>query len=174
MAKKPWFKFHRSAVNDLKLLRLDAEMRWLWLEMLCIANDETGFIDLRDAGAQARLGEKALRRKLDELVDAKLVDAVGDAYVVHNWTFRQKFDQTAAERMKRMRDRKRDGGVTQNTVTNTRNPLCVSVESVPLHPLEYDLGRIEEVRDSLEIDTQGQEQEDWQGYDRMIGRSLRQ
>lgn len=173
--KKPWVKLHRTTINDPKVMSLDPSMRWFWVEMLCVADDETGAVDIEAAAGVLRMSKKELIAKLDKLVAKILFDKFGDDYAVHNWGFRQKFDQTATERKRRQRERERHGNVTPSTVTNERDPSVYSVESVPLCSLRSTEDRISNRVDSYssEIEsTHEQAREDWSGYDRMIGRSL--
>ena len=72
-----WFKLHSEIRNDPKMYELDADQRWLFVCLLCVASEspQRGTITdvrLRGLAASLRTDETRLKTTLDTLKDLKI------------------------------------------------------------------------------------------------------
>ncbi len=137
-----WWRAYDEAVDDPKLILLSDKAHRAWFNLMCIASLHDGILpDIKITAVKLRLTPQRAAAVLTELVHAGLIDRRDDgAFEPHNWSGRQYrsdvTDPTAAERMQRYRERKRNGGrndrndivtVTppreQNTETDTDSSL---------------------------------------------------
>jgi hypothetical protein len=86
---QPWFRFHRSAIHSTKLLGLEPDMRWAWVELLCMADPRDGSIPFRDCALQLRIGEPAMSERCTQLTAAGLLERRGSGYFIADWDYRQ-------------------------------------------------------------------------------------
>src|SRR4051794_38998088 len=108
-----WFRFYNDAINDPKLLRLSNREHRLWIGLLCIASKNDGELpSVDDMAIMLRTSRAALTTVIKTLVAARLLDEKGGKLKPHNWDNRQYksdvIDPTAAQRMKRYRDGRRN------------------------------------------------------------------
>jgi hypothetical protein len=106
-----WFRFYDGAIHDTKILRLsDAAFR-AWVTLLCIASKNNGALpSAADIAIELRCKATLVASWIAELHGAGLLDKTSDSFTPHNWSERQYKSDSSAERMKRHRDKKRDGG----------------------------------------------------------------
>ena len=119
-----WFRFYDDSVNDPKVQRLDGDTFKVWVNLLCIASKNDGFLpDLADIAFILRMDESAVLEILGRFSDLNLLDGVDGKLCPHNWASRQYksdvTDPTNNERQARYRERKRNGS-NAVTVTATR------------------------------------------------------
>jgi hypothetical protein len=118
-----WFRLYEDVVNDPKLQRLPAKLFKNLINLWCISSANDGLLpSIKDIAFKLRLTEAKVQEVIDKLRAAGLIDETDEGLQPHNWNGRQfktdVEDPTAAERMRRYRDRKRNG-VTLKSVTVT-------------------------------------------------------
>ena len=119
-----WFRVYDEALDDPRLQRLPASLFRAWFNLLCAASRNGGlFPDLPTLAFMLRTRPGALCRRLEALRAAGLVEEVGGELRPVEWEKRQfverSADPTAAERMRRFRERAaaRNGAVTPAVTT---------------------------------------------------------
>lgn len=111
-----WFRFYDEVLDDPKVQQLPDALYRRWTDMLCVASRNEGHIT-GDAAALAfmiRQPVGKVRTALSGLLQAGLLDRDGDGYMPHGWRARQYSSDSSAERMRRHRQRQRDGDVTSH------------------------------------------------------------
>lgn len=110
-----WFRMYDDIVNDPKVLCLSSDtLRWQWVALLCIASKNGGVLPaVTHVAITLRLVPHRAAAVLAELCAAGLLDKNDDGtFIPHNWDGRQYksdvTDPTAAQRMKRYRDNRRN------------------------------------------------------------------
>ena len=93
MARAPWFRFYSEVLHDPKIQRLPIALRWSWVNVLCLANEQEPrgqLPQLKDVAYSLRVSEAKARAMLSSLKDAGLLDADGAGRLwPHNWSARQ-------------------------------------------------------------------------------------
>ena len=115
MARVPWFRFYSEVLHDPKIQRLPLALRWRWVELLCLANDQEprGRLPLiGDIAYALRIPEAKASQSVVSLREAGLLEADADDRLwPHNWGGRQ-FASDAREtegRRKADESRRHDG-----------------------------------------------------------------
>ena len=137
-----WFRMYESTLNDPTVQRLPGEKFKAWVNLLCIASTHGGILPpVVDLAFLLRpLGEDKVKALLAELHQKGLLDPVEAAggatsYAPCRWSERQYrsdvTDPTAAARMQRYRERKRNArnGQDRNDRNGDRNgdgPISIS------------------------------------------------
>lgn len=120
-----WFRFYDEALDDPKVQRLSHESFHVWVNLLCVASRNSGHIpeDMTDLAFSMRMQPARLDSQIRTLIAAGLIDR-DDGLRPHNWDGRQYESDSSAERMRRHRQRKRDGEVTSHvTVGDDRSDV---------------------------------------------------
>ena len=123
-SKSLWLRLYTEVLNDPKVQRLDGDTFKGWVNLLCVAKESSGngtLPALIDIAFYLRTDANTAGQLVQRLIDAGLIDQVGEYYVMHGWNLRQyesDNDPTAIERKRRERDRKRD--VTDNVTDMSR------------------------------------------------------
>lgn len=119
-----WFRFYDEALDDPKVQRLPGDLFKAWVNLLCLASRHGGvFPALADAAFALRTTEADLAKKLAALVAAGLVDAPeGELMQPHGWASRQYDSDSAADRMRKSRERKRAEAVTVTADVTASRP----------------------------------------------------
>jgi hypothetical protein len=113
-----WFRFYAEALDDPKVQKLDPATFKMWVNLLCLACRNEGFLPHEDDVAFAlRIDIIAWRSLADRLLIGGLIDVVkggpnGSRIAPHGWQKRQYKSDTSSERVKRFRERSK-------TVTET-------------------------------------------------------
>ena len=120
-----WWRAYNEAVNDPKLQLISDSLFRAWFNLMCIASANDGQLPALDSLAfTLRLKPAKVAQTLTQLHRAGLLDKTETGFAPHNWNGRQyktdKVDETAAERMARYRERKRNERNAAVTVTDTR------------------------------------------------------
>lgn len=105
-----WFRFYDSVVDDPKVQRLsDAAFR-AWVNLMCVASKNGGYIspDFGDIAFALRTTEAKARALLQTLLAAELLEEIADGFQPHNWGGRQYASDSAAERQKRYREKNKN------------------------------------------------------------------
>jgi hypothetical protein len=106
-----WFRIYDEALDDPRLQRLPASLFRAWFNVLCAASRNGGTLpDLSELAFMLRTRPGALSRRLEALKAAGLIEEIDDgALRPVDWERRQfverPADPTAAERMRRFRER---------------------------------------------------------------------
>lgn len=123
-----WFRLDDDIINDPKILLLPEAIRWIWVAFLCIASKNGGVLPAIEIIAlNLRVKTTRAAEYLTRLVGAGLIDNDDGVFAPHNWSARQyktdTVDETAAERMRRYRERKRNERNGDAQVTRTREQI---------------------------------------------------
>lgn len=130
-----WFRFYDDALNDPKVQRLPAELFRGWINLLCIASKHGGEIP-SDPQALAFLlhtTEQKASSLVASLISAQLLD-LDEQLRPHNWDDRQYASDSAAERMRRHRQRKRDVTSDVTVTPQIQIQKQIQKEEPPLVP----------------------------------------
>lgn len=105
-----WWRAYSRARHDPKLLKLsDKTFRW-WFNIVCVAADNDGVLPSHaDLAVEFRTSGAAMTKALDELVSAGLLDHDETGIHPHNWNGLQYKSDVSNERVKRYRERHRNG-----------------------------------------------------------------
>jgi hypothetical protein len=106
-----WFRFYDSALDDPKVQTLEPTLFKAWVNLLCVSSKHDGILpSVHDLAFMLRKTDKEVIRLLDQLIAARLIDDIGSGILVpHNWNGRQHRSDTSNDRVKRHRERKRNG-----------------------------------------------------------------
>jgi IS1 family transposase len=110
-----WFRFYDDVVNDPKVQRLDPKLFKSWVNILCLASKNDGWVPhIDDVMFHLRLSEAEAGRVTDALVSSGLLDEFDGRFTPHNWKERQFKSDVSTERVKRFRQQQRIVSVTPN------------------------------------------------------------
>jgi hypothetical protein len=124
---KPWFRFHVRTLDNLKVQDLPGETFKFWINILCLARMSDGTLpSVREIAFRLRLNERDAQKRVAALIATRLIDETPAGLVPHDWEEMQFESDTSAARMRRHRDRHRDGG---SDVTRDGHPLSLSLKS---------------------------------------------
>jgi hypothetical protein len=106
-----WFRFYSEALDDPKVQKLDPPTFKAWVNLLCLANRNGGFLPpAEDVAFALRIDPNGAITLLERLLNATLIDKVngganGYRYAPHGWAERQYKSDTSTDRVKRFRQR---------------------------------------------------------------------
>jgi len=104
-----WFRFYDDAVNDPKVQMLPSDLFKAWVNLLCVASKNNGWLPATDAIAYVlRMPEKKIVDLIDELLQRSLLDDYDGRLTPHNWCNRQHKSDVSTNRVKRFRELKSD------------------------------------------------------------------
>lgn len=122
-----WFRFYDGALDDPKVQRLPPDVFKGWVNILCLASKHDGRLPaISDIAFALRISDREADSLITALRAAGLLDDDGDAMTPHKWADRQFTDATAAERMRRYRERKASERNDRNALRVT--PVTVTSE----------------------------------------------
>lgn len=108
----PWFRFYADVLNDPKVQSLDPQTFKMWVNILCIASQNEGYVPVsRNVSWALRETEETFHRVSQALLDAGLLDKSdrkNSSFKIHSWEKRQYKSDTSTERVKRFRNGKRN------------------------------------------------------------------
>jgi hypothetical protein len=112
-----WFRVYEDLVDDPKVQRLEPLLFKALINLWCLTSANGGVLPPNDVIAfKLRMKPQKAQHLLDRLKAEGLFE-VEEAGTCHNWAARQYKsdveDPTAAERMRRHRNRQRNNGVTR-------------------------------------------------------------
>jgi len=112
-----WFRFYNETLHDPKVQRLPAELFRTWVNLLCIASENSGAIptDAENLAFLLHMNPKAVTASVQKLKLAGLLDE-DETLHPHNWNGRQYASDDVATRVKRHRQRQRN---VSSNVTET-------------------------------------------------------
>ena len=116
-----WFRVYDSVLDDPKVQLLPLDLRWRWLEALCIAsrNSERGYLpSIEHLAFHFKVSIEEADAIVRWLIDAGLIDKLKGSKKlrIHGWDERQRKTDDSNERVKR--HRKRTCNVTGNVSSN--------------------------------------------------------
>lgn len=101
-----WFRFYDGTLDDPKVQKLPLDLFKLWVNLLCVASRNDGAIpQVEDLAFCVRMSEKQLRKGMEKLCEAGLLDQLEDCLSPHNWDSRQYKSDTSNDRVKQFRER---------------------------------------------------------------------
>ena len=108
-----WLRLHVAVLDNPKVQLLPIELRWRWIEVLCLSAENNGVIpSLRNAAFRLRITEAEMEQILESLQSAGLVDSE-EGFRPHDWDAWQYRDSTNALRQQMFRERQKKGNVTE-------------------------------------------------------------
>lgn len=130
MGRGGWFRMYDEVLDDPKVQCLPAEDFKGWINLLCLARRNDGFLpDIPAIAFALRIDVIAARSLVDRLTIATLIDAHkgganGSRIAPHGWSERQYKSDTSTERVKRFRERSKPVTETPpETEAETEVPL---------------------------------------------------
>jgi len=117
-----WFRFYHEVLDDPKVQRLPADLFKTWVNLLCVASKNGGHItaDYDELSFILRTTPEKVGEAIDALLNAGLLDQ-GETLHPHNWTLRQYESDDSSGRVKRHRERERNGDVTASVTPPEQN-----------------------------------------------------
>lgn len=110
-----WFRYYHDALDDPKVQRLTGDQFKAWINLLCMASRNDGFIKLADISFALRLSSKEAREIVTVLVTLGLFETADETLLKpHNWDARQYKSDVSNERVKRYRKRNCNVTVTDD------------------------------------------------------------
>jgi hypothetical protein len=128
----PWFRFYHEALDDPKVQKLSADTFRVWVNMLCLAARNGGFIPpISDVSFAFRVTSEIADEYVSNLVNVGLLDRFRNGSVrPHNWDSRQFKSDSSTERVKRFRKRSKTVPVTVDETDQSR-----AEQSRVIHPI---------------------------------------
>jgi hypothetical protein len=111
---------YHDVLGDPKVQRLAIELRWRWVELLCIASKSKtrgDLPDVEDIAYMMRVPRPRAQQIVEAMIANHLIDAVeGQPLRIHDWDHHQRSSDGSADRVRRYRER--NGSVTGNVTSN--------------------------------------------------------
>lgn len=116
-----WFRLYHEMIDDPKIRLLSPELRWNFIEILCISSKEKerGTLPgLPACAVQMRVSVGKAQRIIDALIQAGLIDEPvdGQPLSIHGWHSRQYPSDDVTRRTKAHKER--SGNVPRNRMGN--------------------------------------------------------
>jgi hypothetical protein len=126
-----WFRVYDDLVNDPKVQQLSPENFRYLINIWCLASKNNGALpSLADISFQLRVTLAKAAKIIATLQDAGLIDAHDSGLSPHNWDSRQFKSDTSNDRVKRFRERQRNGACNvTSTVSETPPETETEAES---------------------------------------------
>jgi hypothetical protein len=130
-----WFRVYEDLVDDPKVQRLEPLLFKALINLWCLTSANGGVLPPNDVIAfKLRMKPQKAQHLLDRLKAEGLFEVEEAGTCPHNWAARQYKsdveDPTAAERMRRHRNRQRNDGVTR-PVTSRSSETDTEAEKTP-------------------------------------------
>jgi hypothetical protein len=130
-----WFRVYEDLVDDPKVQRLDPSLFKALINLWCLTSANRGVLPpIEEIAFKLRMKPQKAERVLDRLKAEGLIEHDETGTHPHNWAGRQYKsdveDPTAAERMRRHRNRQRNDGVTR-PVTSRSSETDTEAEKTP-------------------------------------------
>lgn len=117
-----WFRLYTEIVDDRKLRRLSPSQRWLWVAMMCVARkspvpgvlllSENVPVNIDDLSDIAAISKEEVLAGIEAFKHQGMLDETDGVYQLINWDKRQFTSDNSTERVKRLRERKRNDNET--------------------------------------------------------------
>ena len=112
-----WFRLYDEVLDDPKVQKLSPEHFKFWINLLCLASKHGGVLpDFESVSFALRMPFHETQDYLNFLFQHNLIDKTKKGLSPHGWSKRQYKSDTSTERVKRFRERYRNG---EKTVTVT-------------------------------------------------------
>ena len=144
-AKGRWFRVYTEIVNDPKVQKLAPHLFKTWINLLALAAENDGKLPaIDDIAFKLRMSPKDADGHVCELIDLGLIDISPDRSLSpHNWYTRQYrwdgADPTAADRMRRMRKRRRERNCNGDVTVGVTVPASVLLSASVLEDTDQGL-----------------------------------
>lgn len=103
-----WFRFYTEVLDDPKIQRMPANLRWQWVKLLCLANLGTPrgrLPSTQDIAYRLRITREQADTLVVSLSHRGLIDEIDGRYVPHNWDVRQPTYDLSTQRVKSYREK---------------------------------------------------------------------
>lgn len=113
-----WFRFYHEALNDPKVQRLPGDLFKTWVNLLCLASQNTqrGFLPdkVEDIAWVLRMNVGDVEQSILALLHAGLLDWVPErtCYQIHGWDGRQFASDNSTERVRKHRAKRAENSET--------------------------------------------------------------
>lgn len=113
-----WFRLYVDVIHDPKVQKLQPQLFKDWINVLCLAAEHDGKIpaSMPDIAFTLHVTEARVRKIIDDLTRAGLLDVSETAISPHNWNSRQYKSDVSTERVRRYRNGK--GNASRNVTGN--------------------------------------------------------
>ncbi len=126
-----WFRVYDGLVDDPKVQRLPPILFKAIINLWCLASQNNGHLPSNETMEfKLRLSSSKLEALIDGLTEAGLLDGDQGALRPHNWDNRQFRSDVSTDRVKRFRNKKRNGDIAVSetppeteTETETENRI---------------------------------------------------
>jgi hypothetical protein len=141
-----WFRFYSEVVNDPKVQRLSGDLFKLWVNLLCLANEnsERGALpaDIEELAWKLRMSSDDLRQQLHTLQGQRLLDWCEDTeqFKAHNWSERQKASDDVTARVNKLREGRNVTETLHETESNVSvTPLARAPDKIKIKNREEEI-----------------------------------
>jgi hypothetical protein len=108
-----WFRYYTKTLESRKVQSLPPVLFKAWINLLCVARIFDGKILPEEAAYRLRCSPERLQELVEALHDRNLID--GPPWTPHDWDEHQCNSDSAAERMRAYRKRKRERNALRNS-----------------------------------------------------------
>lgn len=140
-----WFRVYNRVVSDVKIQTLPVELRWRWLECLCLASANTPRGTLppaRQVAFSLRIAPAEAEAVLTQLGEAGLLDRQEGVWVVHDWLAHQPPSDDAAFRKRNQREREKNAQKAAQEPPRKRGRPTTVKPDQGVTSTETDLGHV--------------------------------
>jgi hypothetical protein len=100
-----WFRFYTEALDDPKVQRLAPHLFKAWVNLLCLAGQNSGQLpSIDDIAFRLRLSAQDAEQQISDLILAGLIDITSTGRAPHNWAKRQFVSDHSTERVRKHRE----------------------------------------------------------------------
>jgi hypothetical protein len=157
-----WFRFYNDVINDAKVQLLPKALRWAWVELLCLASKNDGFLPpIEQIAFNVRASVNDAQSDLDALILAGLIDIRADGRLTpHNWADRQFVSDTSRERTRnyrqRLKKRRSDDDVTSQVTAPDPDPDSETDLNYPPSPDAARESEVQKLKNDLGVGRGGE------------------
>jgi hypothetical protein len=119
-----WWRAYDECVDDPKLGKLGDRLHRAWFNLCCVASSNDGVLPpIADAAFKLRVTDEKAAELIAALVSAELFDRRPDGKLEpHNWEGRQFKSDVSTPRVKRFRERQRNGEAGEGGAVSATPP----------------------------------------------------
>lgn len=111
MSKQPWLRLYRDSLHNPKVVTLSDRQHRAWVNCMLMSDNDGYLPSLRDVAVHMRVTRPDAEQLVCELVESELIDPeMMDGqrrYRLHDWQDHQAPSDNAAERMQKLREKRR-------------------------------------------------------------------
>ena len=119
MSKQPWLRLYRDSLHNPKVVTLSDRQYRAWVNCMLMSDNDGYLPSLRDVAVHMRVTRPDAEQLVCELVEAELIDPEmldgQRRYRLHDWEQHQAPSDNAAERMKKLREKRRSEHVRNSS-----------------------------------------------------------